>query len=358
MTEDIRLSALKATKLLDSEAEERFDRITRMASTALGTEVALISLIDENRQWFKSKQGTDLCETDREFAFCDHAIRQDNVMVVPDATKDERFVANPLVTDGPEIRFYAGAPLVTKDGHALGTLCVIDSQPRHNFSAEDQQLLKDLAVSIMTEIEVVKQTQVIADYAVINEELRHRMGNMYAHVSALISMMGRNEDDKDKLVRRLRERITNLGQTQALFAAHKWASVPMSKLVKTTLEPFINSGNQERITIQSTQDFDVSPRGAFILTLMLSELGTNAVKHGALGPREGQLSIGWRTGDIISLEWDEILNDGVSGDLGAGFGSQILKRIVPMDLQGEASYNLMPNGLKYHVTANPERLRI
>lgn len=356
MLEDERLAALEATKLLDSAAEERFNRLTRLASNALGTEVALISLIDENRQWFKSAHGTDLCETKREYAFCDHAIRQSDVMVVPDATKDSRFVDNPLVTDGPEIRFYAGAPLITKEGHALGTLCVIDSKPREDFSQDDQQLLEDIAASVMTEIEVVQQKQLVEDLSIVNEELRHRMGNMYAHVSALISMMGRNEDDKDKLVRRLREKITTLGQTQALLAAHKWASVPMSELVKTTLEPFTNPANQARIKIQSEDDFDVSPRGAFIMTLMLSELGTNAVKHGALGPREGGLQIGWSQGSTFKLNWNESLKDGVNGDVGEGFGSQILKRIVPMDLQGEAQYDLTDTGLSYQVTAKPERL--
>ncbi len=358
MSENDRLAALAATQLLDSEAEERFDRLTRLASNALGTDIALISLIDDDRQWFKSTQGTDLCETKREYAFCDHAIRKPDVMVVPDASQDSRFVDNPLVTDGPEIRFYAGAPLITKSGQALGTLCVIDSEPRDDFSKADQQLLKDIAASVMTEIEVVEQRQLVEDLSVVNEELRHRMGNMYAHVSALISMMGRNEEDKDKLVRRLREKITKLGETQVLLAAHKWASVPMSKLVETTLAPFINAANQSRIHVQTDQDFDVSPRGAFIMTLMLNELGTNAVKHGALGPRDGQLQVAWDRGDQIKLSWQEKLGQGLSGEIGSGFGSQILTRIVPMDLKGQAKYDLSDAGLSYEVTAEPERLCI
>lgn len=356
MSEQDRLAALEATNLLDSEAEERFDRLTRLASNALGTEVALISLIDANRQWFKSAQGTQLRETPREQAFCDHAIRNDNVMVVPNAINDERFVENPLVTAGPKIRFYAGAPLITKSGQALGTLCVIDSKPRNDFTEADKQVLEDIAASVMTEIEVVRQKQLVEDLSVVNEELRHRMGNMYAHVSALISMMGRNETDKDMLVRRLREKITTLGQTQALLATHKWASVPMSELVKTTLEPFINASNKTRLKIQSDDDFDVSPRGAFIMTLMLSELGTNAVKHGALGPREGKLNVAWNLGEEIKLNWHEYLDEGRSGDIGQGFGSQILQRIVPMDLQGQAKYELSDKGLMYEVTAKPDRL--
>ncbi|GHA84591.1 hypothetical protein GCM10009069_04630 [Algimonas arctica] len=356
MLETDRLNALWATKLLDSQPEERFDRLTRLAASALDADVALISLIDEHRQWFKSKQGTDVCETDRDIAFCDHTILQADVMVVLDMTHDARFFENPLVTGEPKVRFYAGAQLVTKEGHAIGTLCILDHQPRLDFSARDQQMLKDLAASVMTEVEILQQSQLVEDLSVINEELRHRMGNMYAHVSALVSMLGRNEEDKDTLVRRLREKIAALGQTQSLLAANKWASVPMSYLVKTTLEPFINPANMGRVTIQQSDDFDVSPRGAFILTLMLSELATNAVKQGALGPREGTMRVAWQTGDHITLNWDETLEDGVSGKLGKGFGSQMLTRIVPMDLQGEAHYNLDNEGLSYRVTAKPNRL--
>jgi two-component sensor histidine kinase len=357
MLETNRLNALRATKLLDSLPEERFDRLTRLAASALHADVALISLVDEHRQWFKSKQGTEICETDRGIAFCDHTILQADVMVVLDMTQDERFFENPLVTDDPKVRFYAGAPLVTKEGHAIGTLCILDHQPRPDFSAADQQMMKDLAASVMTEVEMMQQSQLVDDLSVINEELRHRMGNMYAHVSALVSMLGRNEDDKDTLVLRLREKITALGQTQSLLAANQWASVPMSYLVKTTLDPFINPANKGRVTIQKSDDFDVSPRGAFILTLMLSELATNAVKHGAMGPREGTLRVAWKTGEEVGINWDETLEEGLSGQLGKGFGSQMLMRIVPMDLQGEAHYNLDNEGLSYHVTAKPNRLR-
>ncbi|WP_371395337.1 GAF domain-containing protein [Fretibacter rubidus] len=358
MSEHTRIEALHATQLLDSVGEERFDRLTRLAKNALQTDMALISLIDTDRQWFKSKQGLDVTETPRDIAFCDHAIREDDVMVVNNAAADSRFADNPLVTGDPSISFYAGVPLVTQSGQALGTLCVLDKKPRADFSADDKQMLKDLAASVMTEIESAQQLQMIKDLNVINEELRHRMGNMYAHVSALISMMGRNEADKDMLVRRLREKITTLGQTQALLASHKWASVPMSELVDTTLSPFLTQQSRPRVHLDYAQDFDVSPRGAFILTLMLSELGTNAVKHGALSRPDGELTIHWDVKDEISLSWTEDVPVDTTNEPGKGFGSQILKRIVPMDLQGQADYALTDTGLHYSVTAKPERLAL
>lgn len=356
MSEQDRLDALHATQLLDSVPEERFDRLTRLAKNALQTDMALISLIDTDRQWFKSKQGLGVDETTRDIAFCNHAIRQDDVMVVNDASQDARFANNPLVKGDPNISFYVGVPLITQSGQALGTLCVLDTKPRKSFSMDEKQTLKDLAASIMTEIESAQQLQLIQDLNVINEELRHRMGNMYAHVSALISMMGRNEVDKDKLVRRLREKITTLGQTQALLASRRWASVPMSELVETTLSPFLTQQTKARVKVAFEDDFDVSPRGAFILTLMLSELGTNAVKHGALSRQGGTLNIRWILGEKISLSWIESVAIDNANSPGNGFGSQILKRIVPMDLQGEVTYALTESGLNYLVTAKPERL--
>ena len=148
-----RLHALRATRLLDTAASESFDRITRLASQFFEVPIALISLVDKDRQWFKARVGLDVRETAREYAFCDHTIRQKDVMVVEDATKDARFESNPLVTGQPGIRFYAGAPLLLPSGHALGSLCVIDRVPRQ-FSPGQRQQLKDLAALAMTQIDL------------------------------------------------------------------------------------------------------------------------------------------------------------------------------------------------------------
>lgn len=142
--EATRLAALRALKILDTANEERFDRLTRLARRLFGVPTALVSLVDEHRQWFKSRDGLDAPETPRDISFCGHAILGDDVFLVPDAALDERFHDNPLVTDDPHIRFYAGCPLTVGSGSRLGTLCIIDREPR-TFSEDDMAVLRDLA---------------------------------------------------------------------------------------------------------------------------------------------------------------------------------------------------------------------
>lgn len=158
--EDRRLAALHALRLLDSDPEERFDRIVRLAQRVFGTPMATFSLVDRDRQWFKAEVGAPGKEDPREVSFCAHAILGPETMVVEDAREDERFQDSPLVTGDPNIRFYAGHPVVGPGGEVLGTLCVIDDKPRPSADF-DAEALRELAA--MVEAEVASLSLAIGD---------------------------------------------------------------------------------------------------------------------------------------------------------------------------------------------------
>lgn len=152
--EEMRLEELRSLDILDTLPEEAYDAVTYLASRICDTPIALISLLDESRQWFKSRHGVDLPELPRQLSFCAHAILEpESMLIVTDASSDERFAGNPLI-DGPSpMRFYAGAPLVTKRGHALGTLCVIDERPR-TLTPEQQKSLEALSKQVTALLEL------------------------------------------------------------------------------------------------------------------------------------------------------------------------------------------------------------
>lgn len=174
--EATRLKALLDYRILDTGPESAYDDLTRIASEICGTSIALVSLIDADRQWFKSRVGLDATETPRDLAFCAHAILQPDVFVVPDTLKDERFHDNPLVTEAPSIRFYAGTPLITPRGDALGTLCVIDPEPRE-LDKGQIRALQALGRQVVGQLELRLQ----ADRLERSNRMRDRLLVMLSH---------------------------------------------------------------------------------------------------------------------------------------------------------------------------------
>lgn len=178
-----RLATLRSLNILDTEPEERFDRLTRMARRMFDVPIALVSLVDEDRQWFKSCIGLDVPGTLRDASFCGHAILGDEIFMIPDATLDPRFVDNPLVTGKPGIRFYAGCPLRAVSGEKLGTLCIIDQTPR-TLSGEDIELLRDLAVMVEKELAAVHLATVDELTGIANRRGFMQLGDYSLHLCA------------------------------------------------------------------------------------------------------------------------------------------------------------------------------
>jgi len=179
-----RVAALRRYCVLDTLAEPAFDRLTKIAQHLLDTPTVLVSLIDSDRQWFKSKIGVTVNETSRDISFCAHAIKQQELFIIPDATKDLRFSNNPLVISDPKIRFYAGAPLITPDGQALGTLCVIDKVPRE-LRPEQQQALRVLSRHVMTQLEIRRHSKELNEAHKAKEATKEELDKVQAENAKL-----------------------------------------------------------------------------------------------------------------------------------------------------------------------------
>jgi PAS domain S-box-containing protein len=234
--EDARLDELAAYTILDTPPEEQFDDLVALAAHICEAPIALISLIDSDRQWFKARMGLDVSQLDRDSAFCAHAILQSDVFVVPDALLDERFARNPLVISEPKIRFYAGSPLITPNGHALGTLCVFDHVPRQ-LSAEHSQALRVLSGHIMQLLELRRRNAEIKQLLRRNAELERRVAPASHSASAQAAdMRSRLQDaerarrallgvleDQKRTEERLRANEALLEEAQALTHVGNWA---------------------------------------------------------------------------------------------------------------------------------------
>ena len=183
-----RLRTLRSYKILDTKPEERFDELTRLAALICGVPISLISLIDADRQWFKSRFGLDVQETPRAQAFCTHAIMQPEMFVVPDASQDDRFAHNPLVTGDPHIRFYAGAPLAARDGHLLGTLCVIDREP-HTLTFGQTEALRILSRLVIANVELQNDLRELKNALAARDAAEGPSGESAGNLDAIISRL-------------------------------------------------------------------------------------------------------------------------------------------------------------------------
>jgi hypothetical protein len=224
LNEKLRLQVLKSFDILDTLPEEEYDSITKIAAEICNTPIALVSLIDSDRQWFKSKYGLSANETSRDYAFCAHSILEPNkLLIVPDATKDPRFKDNPLTTNSPNVIFYAGAPLKTKDGYALGTLCVIDNKPRESLSEGQKSSLLALASQVVSQLELRKRNAILV---ATNKEIKRLNGELSQFAYKLSHDLKTPVSGINALVEFIKEDLEDLPNDSSVF---EWTKLITSR---------------------------------------------------------------------------------------------------------------------------------
>lgn len=308
-----RVQALRNLQLLDTPYEEEYDHIIGLAASIARTPIALFSLIDQDRQWFKAKLGLDSNGTPREQAFCDHAIRSDEVFIVPDATVDPRFSDNPIVTDDPHVRFYAGVPIRTIEGHAIGTLCVIDRVPR-TLSQEELDALVTLATHIQHHIRMVESERMLVQRFFELRDDVHSKEQRYNMAVTLLSIVAHDVRGPLASIAALCESITPQDLTQEmpwlLDEIHRqstdarnlldqvlaWArtvlggvsepqAIYMSALVTDVVRPNSSALNKKGILVEYDVTNEIIIGNSNTYRFILNTLLTNALKfteHGTI----------------------------------------------------------------------------
>ena len=310
-----RLDTLRGYKILDTKREDSFDDLTRIASQICGTPMALVSLVDDERQWFKSAVGLDASETSRELAFCAHAILQDKVFEVPDAHSDIRFHDNALVTGAPHLRFYAGAPLQTPDGHALGTLCVLDRTPR-KLSDDQKAALEALARQAMAQMELRKALQDAERtsryrsrlMAVMGHDLKQPVNVINMCLSLLEPQLG-GDEDKETLAYARSAIDTLSGELDALAQASRLdqesvriAKVPVQRVFDNIRDNWSLRARSKGLELKIMKSDAVIETDEKLLGTIVGNLVGNAIKYTEAG---GVLVGLRRRGDGYRIEvWD------------------------------------------------------
>jgi signal transduction histidine kinase len=329
-----RLEELLRYEVLDTEDEKALDELTTLASVICGTSISLISLVDKDRQWFKSRVGLAASETPRGIAFCSHAILQDQLFEIPNTLNDERFVDNPLVTDGPKIRFYAGEPLVSSNGMPIGTLCVIDAEPK-KLDEKQQLALKTLAKQVISQLELrlhnrhlqrmQKDQQQI--FAVLSHDLRTPFNGilglskiLHAKAETLkperLAEMADGILDSSLKVYQLLDEILQWSCNQ-LGAVHvELKATPLNPLIVETLDLMKDSFVLKNINITHDKNEDsVAIADVNLTKTIIRNLLANAIKY---SPEQGSIHIETQT-----IEGEVHL---AIADTGTG---------VPLDIKGE-----------------------
>lgn len=316
--ENDRLEALLKYEILDSSDEEIFDELTQLAGEICGTSISLISLVDADRQWFKSRIGLDAPETERSIAFCSHAILQDEIFEIEDAEQDARFHDNPLVTGAPDIRFYAGKPLVTQEGMPIGTLCVIDQKPM-KLTGFQKRALNTLSKQIISQLEIRldarRKERMAKEREKIYSVLAHDLRSPFNGILNLSKIM--SEHAETLTPAKLKEMATNILDSsitlyQVMDELLQWSELQLERgnssmeiaKVRPIVEHAISLVRESAFHKQIEFDLQVTDEltaffDSVLLKTVLRNLVTNAVKYSPIG---ATVAIGAeRNGDSVQI---------------------------------------------------------
>lgn len=308
------MAAVRRYDILDTPPDGAFDRITALAAQIFNVPIAIVSVVDQDRIWFKSHHGVDVGEIGRDPRLCASAILSDDPRILPDARRDPHALANPLVTGEFGLRFYAGVPLRTFDGYNLGTLCVIDTEPR-NVSDHEMSQLRDLASIVMDQLELRRAARnSVAVKDALIREMNHRVSNSLQLVSSLLHIQGRGlpaavSEQFDIAA----GRIAAIGRVhRRLYQTDQVAIVEFKQFLSDTCEEIANSlaiESQGRTIVVEADSADLATDRAISLALIVNELITNAMKHAFPDAKRGTITISFRvTADGYELA---VADDGV-----------------------------------------------
>lgn len=360
-----RLKELKSIEILDTPGEQDYDDVVKLASAICNTPMSLVSLIDSQRQWFKARIGIDDSETLRDHAFCAHAILNDELMVIPNAIEDERFFDNPYVINNPNVRFYAGMPLVTRSGFKIGTLCVLDSQPRE-LTDEQKFALKTLGKQVINMMELRLKNQRLSKLNSLQNKflaiISHDVRNPLVSVKSMIDMMDSEmitADDFKELSGQLGEHVSHTvdllnnlidwGISQTKGDKLDLATVKVSEIIDNEYARIAPVATEKKLQlINNVSKEDTVLADANMFKFIIRNLITNAVKFTAQGSVSASLegnAYGWTlsvqdTGVGISEErqkklfnWENrFTTNGTNNEAGSGLGLLMCKEFAEKHL--------------------------
>ncbi len=360
INEHERLMAVKDCHILDTEHEQEYDDITRLASEICELPYSLISVIDENRQWFKSHQGLPINQTSRDLSFCAHAINYpDDLMIVTDARIDERFHDHPLVINQPHIVFYFGVPLVTSIGVAIGTLCVSDTKPR---ILSDKQIgaLKSLAYQVVKLIELrisnKKLENIIVEKNILLKEINHRVKNNLAIIMALLRTEKNKSNDMqiEHIFEELLSKMYSLSILQSeLYMEDNYSTLNFGMFLKAIVEKINYTFGAKTNTMIETElsNINMDITQAIPLGLMANELLINCYKHAFKENKKNNLQVFLNKDKNNKIIFKIIDNGSPEFDITTNAGSGIeLIRDLASQIDATVNFDQKANGLSVTVT--------